>query len=88
MALQKDVVRTSEVFTGSLHCADVYYKITKLTGDKTNLDVELKGTKNGQQIDGFSFSFIPTVEEGSSNFIAQAYEHVKTLPEFADAVDC
>jgi len=24
----------------------------------------------------------------SSNFIAQAYEHLKTLPEFADAVDC
>ena len=29
-----------------------------------------------------------SVAENSKNFIAQAYEHLKTLPEFAGATDC
>ena len=34
-----------------------------------------------------SFEFTPSVAEGSENTIKQAYEYLKTLPEFADAVD-
>jgi hypothetical protein len=34
------------------------------------------------------FSFVPSVEDISKNFIAQAYDYLKTLPEFANAVDC
>jgi len=32
--------------------------------------------------------FTPSVSDGSTNFIQQGYEYLKTLPEFADAVDC
>jgi hypothetical protein len=32
------------------------------------------------------YSFVPEMK--NSNFIAQAYEHLKTLPEFAGATDC
>ena len=32
------------------------------------------------------FNFVPNLE--GQNFIAQAYEHLKTLPEFAGAEDC
>lgn len=28
------------------------------------------------------------IQTGATNFIAQAYLHIKTLPEFAGAVDC
>ena len=34
------------------------------------------------------YNFAPSVADGSPNFIAQAYDHLKTLPDFADAVDC
>jgi hypothetical protein len=34
------------------------------------------------------YTFEPSVDDGAPNFIAQAYEHLKTLPEFSDAVDC
>jgi hypothetical protein len=29
-----------------------------------------------------------SVELGSTNFIAQVYEHLKSLEEFAGAIDC
>ena len=32
------------------------------------------------------FNFIPVLD--GQNFIAQSYEYLKALPEFADAVDC
>jgi hypothetical protein len=31
-------------------------------------------------------SFLPSLDGG--NYIKQTYEHLKTLPEFADATDC
>lgn len=33
------------------------------------------------------YEFVQSVEEESSNFIKQAYEHLKTLPVFEDAID-
>ena len=33
-----------------------------------------------------TFEFVPDLD--GPNFVKQAYEHLKTLPEFADAVDC
>jgi len=64
-----------------------YVKVINITGSKTQLDVEVlfksdshKFTKN--------YLFAPSVSTGSVNFIAQAYEHLKTLPEFAGAKDC
>jgi hypothetical protein len=34
------------------------------------------------------YEIAASVVENSKNFIAQAYEHLKTLPEFAGAIDC
>ena len=34
------------------------------------------------------FVFAPSVADGAKNFIAQAYDHLKTLPEFTGAMDC
>ncbi len=34
------------------------------------------------------FRFVPSVAAGAENHIAQAYDHLKTLPEFAGAEDC
>jgi hypothetical protein len=50
-----------------------------------NFDVSIVN-EAGQQASQ-SFEFTPSVEVAAENFIKQAYEHLKTLPEFADAVD-
>jgi hypothetical protein len=41
---------------------------------------------SGNTVKKFSYSFVPNIDGG--NFIAQAYAHLKTLPEFAGAADC
>ena len=33
------------------------------------------------------FAFVPSVADGAKNYIAQAYDYLKTLPEFAGAID-
>jgi hypothetical protein len=64
-----------------------YIKVDNVYGDKTQLtaNVSFKG-----ETQSFTKQYqIPAlVENGSANFIAQAYTHLKTLPEFSGAVDC
>ena len=65
----------------------VYVKVAGIYGTKNEVtaNVNFKG-------DNVSFDKryqVPvSVDTNSSNFIAQVYEHLKTLPEFAGAVDC
>jgi hypothetical protein len=35
-----------------------------------------------------SYTFMPSITEDSTNEVQQAYEHLKTLPEFENAIDC
>jgi hypothetical protein len=42
--------------------------------------------KDGKKIDNQRFVFVPNLN--GENFIAQAYQHLKILPEFAGATDC
>ena len=87
MALRKDFIKTLPGFDGSLTASDVYWKITNVQGGKDGASYTIEGFKGDQQVFGYSFDFIPSMEDGSGNFIKQAYEHAKTLPEFADAGD-
>jgi hypothetical protein len=41
-----------------------------------------------QIIDEVEYSFVPSVAAKSTNFVAQAYEYLKSLPEFENATDC
>jgi hypothetical protein len=41
---------------------------------------------NSNEYAGFSFEFAPDLES-ADNFIKQAYDYAKTLPEFSGAVD-
>lgn len=34
-----------------------------------------------------NYNFVPSVDDDSPNFIKQGYEYIKTLPEFANAID-
>lgn len=64
-----------------------YCKIVEIRGNKErgNVTVECKSENysiSKQYVVQFS------VEDGASNFVKQAYVHLKTLPEWADATDC
>jgi hypothetical protein len=67
---------------------NAYIKIDQISGNKGLLQVVIGVYKEQGQnkIDSVSTGFSPSLD--GKNFIAQAYEHLKTLPEFADASDC
>ena len=71
---------------------DCYWKITKLTGDKNHIDINVGVYKNKEKADAniiineLQFWFTPDLES-ELNFIAQAYNHLKTLPMFESASD-
>jgi hypothetical protein len=84
MAIRKQVV-TPYGFTVS----DAYHRVEDVTiigKDKMNFSV-----KAYKDLDKESFSassFACAYDLAVSNPLQQAYEHLKTLPEFAVAVDC
>lgn len=67
---------------------NAYLVVEKLSGGKQDLGIYLavydQQKQNRYAI--LQFSFAPKLE--GKNFIAQAYEHLKTLPEFVGAEDC
>jgi hypothetical protein len=62
-------------------------KIASISGNKTKLNVNVSHIGDVASFDR-SYSFEPSVAEGSENFIKQAYLYLKTLPEFFGAEDC
>jgi hypothetical protein len=64
-----------------------YIKVTSITGDKAKVVANVNFKGDAQQFNK-QYEVDMSVEAGSANFIAQVYEHLKTLPEFAGATDC
>lgn len=71
-----------------------YARIDTVSGYKGGIDITVNYYVTNQSfIDNKSYlkqemySFTPSVEEDSPNFIKQGYEYVKTLPEFENAID-
>ena len=87
MALKKQVILKSN-FGDDVFFNNAYVKVGALHGDKKSLriDVNVHKTEGGAVIDSHQFYFTPTLD--GKNFIAQAYDYLKTLPEFAGATDC
>ena len=66
-----------------------YVRVARIHGNASRMDMfieSFKNDKDGELVDTRSMSFVPVLE--GDNFIRQAYLHLKTLPEFANAVDC
>jgi hypothetical protein len=94
MALQKQinftgnsVISTQEFSfddgekTFDMNC---YIKIVRLDGNKENIRCVVSFSE-GDIVFFKNYNFIPNMDGG--NFIKQAYEYLKTLPEFASAAD-
>lgn len=68
-----------------------YVMIKSVNGDKSKISLNVAfyaDNSKEQTIEYMQYSFTPSVGDGSANFIQQGYEYLKTLPEFADAIDC
>ena len=64
-----------------------YVKVLSVNGNKKEIIASVNFKGDVQQLT--KQYFVPvSVDAGSSNFIAQVYEYLKTLEEFAGAEDC
>jgi hypothetical protein len=66
---------------------DAYIKVDSVSANKESASVNVSFTNEQLK---FNKQYVApiSVADGAKNFIAQAYEHLKTLPEFAGATDC
>lgn len=90
MALQLDSI----VLESGITVDSSYVRVDTISGSKDSLLVTVNyyvsqnSFNDGKSyIKSEQFSFIPSVEDGSANFIKQAYEFLKKRPEFTNAVD-
>lgn len=69
--------------------ANAYIKVVSLNGGKNNMSIYVEvypSQENQAPVFGMASAFTPSLS--GDNFIAQAYTHIKTLPEFQGAKDC
>lgn len=90
MALSKNVVFLPAGFDSPAQINNAYIRVESISGGKNKITASVVVGKKTE--DSFSiaqssnYSFVPNID--GRNFIAQAYDHLKTLPEFSGAIDC
>lgn len=85
MALKKTVT-TEQGF----EAVDAYHRVegVRLNG-KTIMSFQVRSYKNNSGVRAFAdAAYDAAYSLNNANPISQAYAHLKTLPEFAGAVDC
>ena len=87
MALQKSITLKSN-FGDDVTFNTAYIKVDSIEGNKTELRVNVVFQKsiNELVVNRKSYLFVPALD--GKNFIAQSYDYLKTLPEFAGSMDC
>lgn len=85
MALQKTI--TIDFKGTSVDFADAYLKVGMIEGDKNmvRFDLLVYRAANGRVVERRKYNFAPDMN--GDNFIAQAYQHLKTLSEYSGATD-
>ena len=86
MALQKTITHSVDL-AGDIQMT-AYIRVESLDGNKEKINAKTvyrKDNSEGAMIKHEWWSFVPSLD--GENFITQAYEHLKTLPEFAGAAD-
>lgn len=87
MALSKSWKKEVNGF-GEVTLNNAYCKISSFNGSKEQIIfmVSIQNKESENIFDQQIYTFVPSMSD--SNFIAQAYEYLKSLPEFANATDC
>jgi len=76
-----------DYFDQQVSIDNCYVKVSSVKGSKIDAIAEVEiFNANKLRIDHRFYSF--DVSMDGPNFIKQAYQFLKTLPEFSDAVDC
>jgi len=91
MAMKKQMYKVQDVKAISFSfpevaSTEVYIKVDSIQGTKSSLVAKVNYIVSGACVETQIYPFVPLMDGG--NFIAQAYNHLKTLPEFAGATDC
>jgi hypothetical protein len=66
----------------------LYIKVDSVSGDKSQISANVSYTDKAKNKVIIEKSFTFTPDMSGDNFISQAYDHLKGLPEFADSKDC
>jgi|14BtaG_2_1085337.scaffolds.fasta_scaffold09775_3 hypothetical protein len=85
MALQKTI--TIDFNGASVDFSDAYLKVGMIEGDKNMVRFVLHVHKaeDDRVVDRRTYHFAPDMN--GNNFVAQAYQHLKTLSEYSNATD-
>ncbi|MCE4052032.1 hypothetical protein [Bacillus sp. Au-Bac7] len=88
-SFQNDNRIQSYISTEDYQVTNGYVKINSLRGDKELLTITVSFQKdaNGPVLMNKDYSFVPDVSTNGDNFYAQGYAHIKSLAEFANAID-
>ena len=67
---------------------NAYIKVDRIeiVGISCNATVNTYATKNGNTVASTVHELV--IDRGGDNYVKQAYQFLKTLPEFSDATDC
>jgi len=87
MALQKNIKLTDN-FEIEVEIPNVYIKIQSVDCSKENTTYTISFNKEKDGVVLYNKYGNLDYDLNGENPIKQAYLHLKTLPEFADAVDC
>lgn len=79
--------------SSGLHVKNGYLRVEHIIGNKDSLTsvariyVSQEVADTASPVDEIIFTFTPVNEENSPRWDKQTYEHIKSLDEFADAID-
>jgi hypothetical protein len=68
--------------------SDVVVKVVGVTGTKEIITATIEFRKDDALIKNEMVDLPASVADGAENFIKQAYNQLKTLPDYSGAVDC
>lgn len=86
MALQMNY-QTQDQFGNNVVLSNCYIKVSKVSGDKNTVSAYVDFIINSEDGGAIQRLHKFSPDMNGANFIQQAYEHLKTLPEFAGAAD-
>ena len=84
MALTKQIIDGEKVYPNA-YIRVVSNAVSKIT---SLAKVAFYENQTGQIFKTEEYGFVTNLENTTENSLKQAYEHIKKLPEFANATDC
>jgi hypothetical protein len=88
MAL-KQTITLRDSFDEMREIPNAYIKVHAVSGGKEQMVADViffRDSADGKRLKNAGYVFKPSLD--GDNFIKQAYNHLKTLPEFSSAQDC